>query len=117
MRAVVRRLHSPDADLATFVPGSDKTLAYSSRSLRDPRRGSGEESFDVTVCTPRWLQRWVEENGPTSGKALLGVAEYDEPRTRVFLTDAVESQEAETWSDLALKIGRIGTWEFEDYRP
>jgi hypothetical protein len=33
------------------------------------------------------------------------------------LTRAVESEEAPTWPELAIKIGRIGKWEFEDYRP
>lgn len=116
MRATVRRFHSPDADLATFVPSDPRDVAVLIQIMAGPADGPGEESFDGVVCTPHWLDRWVQENGPTVGRHYLVVAEYDEPRTRVFLTEEVESLEAETWPELAAKIGRVGMWEFEDYR-
>jgi hypothetical protein len=75
----------------------------------------GEESFDVVVCTPRWIERWVRENGPLVGRHHLIVEEYDRPRIQLYLTDEVEACEGETWPDVARQIGRIGKWEFEDY--
>jgi Immunity protein 8 len=116
MRASVRRLHSPDADLGTYVPEDPEDVGILVQIMAGPADGSGEESFDVVVCTPRWLKRWVQDEGPLLGRHHLVVEQYDAARVRLYLTSAVESEEAATWPDLALKIGRIGKWEFEDYR-
>jgi len=75
------------------------------------------ERFDVVVCTPRWLDRWIREDGPLIGRHHLIVERWDAARIRLYLTEAVESEEAPTWPELGVKIGRIGKWEFEDYRP
>ena len=77
----------------------------------------GEESFDVVVCTPRWLDRRVREGSPLIGRHHLVIERWDAARVRLYLTRAVESEEAPTWPELAIKIGRIGKWEFDDYRP
>jgi hypothetical protein len=85
--------------------------------MAGPEGKQGEESFDVVVCTPRWLARRVRDEGAIIGRHHLIVERWDAARVRRCLTDAAESQEAQTWPELAAKIGRIGKWEFEDYRP
>lgn len=80
-----------------------------------PAEGSSEESFDVIVCTPRWLERCVRQEGPLLGCHHLIMEKYDVARMRIFLTNEIESIKAPTWHELASKIGRIGKWEFEDY--
>jgi hypothetical protein len=117
VRATVRRFHSPDADLETYVPSDPEDVGLLVQIMAGPEDKPGEESFDVVVCTPRWLYRWVREDGPLVGRHHLVVESWDAARIRLFLTDAVESEEAPTWQELAVKIGRIGKWEFEDYRP
>lgn len=82
-----------------------------------PEGEPGEESFDVVVCTPRWLERRVHEEGALIGRHHLMIERWDADRVRNFLRDAVESEEAPTWPELAAKIGRLGKWEFEDYQP
>jgi hypothetical protein len=83
--------------------------------MAGPANGPGEESFDVVVCTPRWLQSLTSEQGPVVGRHHLVVNSWDWPQIRSFLTRAVEAHEAPTWGELAPKIGQIGRWEFEDY--
>lgn len=116
MRAVVHRFHSPDADLESFVPQDPKDVGLLVQIMAGPQGKEGAESFDVVVCTPRWLARRVQE-GPVIGRHHLIIERWDDTVVRRYLTDVVESQEAPTWSELAVKIGRIGKWEFEDYRP
>jgi immunity protein 8 of polymorphic toxin system len=116
MKAAVRRLHSPDADLATFQPDDSEDVGVLVQVIAGPDDGPGEESFDVVVCTPRWLERRVRAEGPLVGRHHLVVARYDGPEVMRFLTAAVESEHAATWNELALRLGRIGMWEFEDYR-
>jgi hypothetical protein len=69
------------------------------------------------VCTPRWLDGRVREHGPLVGHHHLVVEKYDWARVKLYLTDDEESQEADTWPDLAVKVGGVGKWEFEDYQP
>lgn len=79
--------------------------------------GPGEESFDVLVCTPAWLARTVAADGPQVGRHRLIVEMLDLGRAEIFLRRQIERLEAPTWGELADKIGRLGYWEFEDYRP
>jgi Immunity protein 8 len=116
MKAAVRRLHSPDADLSTFRPDDPDDVGILVQVIAGPDGGPGEESFDVMVCTPRWLERRVRADGPLVGRHHLVVASYDGAEVTRFLTAAVEAEHAPTWNDLAARLGRIGMWEFEDYR-
>ncbi|HEV2885883.1 MAG TPA: immunity 8 family protein [Jatrophihabitans sp.] len=117
MRAVIRRLHSPDADLDTYLPIDPTDVGVLVQIMAGPEGKPGEESFDVVVCTARWLDRWVAEHGPLVGRHHLIIERWDLARIRRYLTQAVESEEAATWGELAVRIGRIGKWEFEDYQP
>ena len=116
MRATVRSLHSPDVDLDHFVPDDPEDVGVLIQVFVGPADGPGEESFDVVVCTPTWLTGWVRSHGPTIGRHHLVVEWYDFPQVRTFLTAAVEDEHGDTWVELAARIGRIGKWEFEDYR-
>jgi Immunity protein 8 len=117
VRAGVRRFHSPDAELDFYVPEDSEDVGLLVQMMVGPAGKPGEESFDVLVCTPRWLDRRVREGGPLIGCHHLVIERWDAARIRHYLTDAVESEEAPTWPELAIKISRIGKWEFEDYRP
>ena len=117
MKASVRTFHSPDVDLVTHRPGDPGDVGVLIQILAGPSGGPGEESFDVLACTPRWLDRRLRDVGPIVGRHHLIVEEFDAPRIQEFLRVKVESLDAPTWSKLATKIGRIGRWEFEDYRP
>ena len=79
--------------------------------------GPGEESFDVQVCTPRWLERWVRENGPRVGRHFLIIEHWHAPAVLSFLKKIVENCSGPTWDVVAEQVSRIGFWEFEDYRP
>jgi hypothetical protein len=116
LKAAVRRFHSPDADLETYLPEDARDVEVLVQIIAGPSGGPGEESFDVVVCTPHRLLRLVDEQGPLVGRHHLVVPEWDWPRIRLFLTHAVEGPEAPTWPDLASTLGRLGRWEFEDYR-
>ena len=117
MKAEAKRFHSPDVDLETFAPADVNDVGVLVQVMAGPADGPGEESFDVIVCTPQWLAKQLGERGPVIGRHHLLVESWDWPRTRLFLTQEVEACEAPTWSALAAQIGRIGKWEFEEYKP
>jgi hypothetical protein len=116
--AQLRRLHSPDVpDLAAYAPTDGHSFGFLLQIIAGPSAEDGEESFDVTVCTPSWLS---EKLGPMDiliGRHFLIVHRYDYQRLEQFLIDYCEKCRADSWAEVAEQLGRLGKWEFEDYRP
>lgn len=118
MRAQVRGMHSPDVDdLDAFTPDDVYDIDVFIQILAGPADSQGEESFNVQVVTPKAVAKSVAANGPLVSRHHLIVAEWDWPKIREFLTNSFEREQAPTWQELAQRLGRIGHWEFEDYRP
>jgi hypothetical protein len=117
VRAAFRAIESPDVDLRTYRPADPEDDAVFVTVYAGPADGPGEESFDLTVCTPQWLSRKVHESGPMLGRHLVIVERLDMSKVALFLKRQIESQEAPDWPTLGQRLGRIGFWEFEDYRP
>jgi Immunity protein 8 len=115
MRARVHHLHSPDADLDSFVPADPGHVGILVQIMAGPADGPGTESFDVIVCTPSWLGDEARRSGPTIGRHHLIVDRFDTDQIRTYLTKVVEAEQGTSWETLAERIGRIGKWEFEDY--
>jgi hypothetical protein len=82
-----------------------------------PASGEGEESFDVEICTPRWLEQTYGPDGIVIGGHHLIVFKYDFGAIQRFIHEFVGNSSGETWQDVAAKVGRLGRWEFEDYQP
>lgn len=116
MRAIIRALYSSDVDVDSYVSPNPHNDGIWIRLLIGPLGEGGEESFDVLVCTPTWLQSVVEHEGPQLGRHRLVMAQLDLAEAANFLRALIESLEAPNWTILAEKISRIGFWEFEDYR-
>ena len=58
MRASVRYMFSPDVpDLPSYQPEPADEFGFLLQIIAGPDNGEGEESFDVIVCTPRWLEK------------------------------------------------------------
>jgi len=117
MKAEIKNIYSFDIDdLPRYSPPKPETFSFHLRIIAGPQSEEGEESFDLTVCTPKWL---IENHRPDDviiGRHHLIVMEYNFERILKTITDFVESCEGATWSDIAEKLGRLGHWEFEDYR-
>jgi Immunity protein 8 len=115
MRAVVRSVRFPDLEQgAQFDPANVRELV---EVCAGPSDGPGEEYFCLTVCTPAALAEVLEDQPLLVGRHWLFVAEFDAKAVELFLRRAVERIEGPTWAEVAAKIGRLGLWEFEDYRP
>ena len=116
MRAELRSFFCPDLDLDSRH-GVAQADGFLLTLLVGPIGEPGEESFDITVCTPHWLEKRVEHTGgPVIGRHLLVVSTVDMNQIIAFVGARIAELEAPTWNELAGKIGRLGYWEFEDYR-
>jgi hypothetical protein len=116
--AELKRVHSPDVvDLAAYQPTEEEMFGFLLQLIAGPSGEDGEESFDVTVCTPAWLQRNLGRTDIVMGRHYLFVRRYDYQGLMRFLVDYCQNCRGDSWSEVAEQLGRIGKWEFEDYRP
>jgi hypothetical protein len=117
MRAQVRELFSLEIDdLATWTPPDPECFALPIRVMAGPQDDEGSESFDLTLCTPAWLQASLSTDGILNGRHHLIVKQYDFARVTAFIRGYVESCTGATWAEVGEKVGRLGYWEFEDYQ-
>lgn len=117
MRAAIRSLTSFDVDdLAGWAPAADEWFVVL-RLVAGPDDGPGEESFDVTVCSPAWLASRVRRDGLFDGRHHLVAEKFDWPAVQGYIEQRVARCEGATWREVAEQLGRLGYWEFEDYEP
>lgn len=117
MIAELRYLWSPDApDLPGWTP-DDEDFAIALRIVAGPAGEPGEESFDLTLCTPGWISRRVQEEGIITGRHLLIVTDYRYDQIYRYIVKYLSTCTGNSWQEVAAKVGRLGSWEFEDYRP
>lgn len=117
MRAVLKRLELvPDPSTLSGEPDDFSLLA---RMTVGPTDAPGEESFDVTVCSPEWLATACRATGgifDARHHVVVNVDTFDQRALRVWLSARVQEVEADTWSALGDRLGHLAHWEFEDYQ-
>lgn len=114
VRARVRSIST--VDIGEQTP-ADPTVAYVGVTVGvGPADGPGEEYFHVDVATPDALKQRLGDGELLIGRHLVITRRFDWARVTDFLRGRFEQPEAATWSELGEKLGRIGYWEFEDYR-
>ena len=117
IRPVLKKLHSPDVDLEIYEPTNPRCFCLLIQAMFGPENSSGEESFDMLICTPDWLNGELRRQSIINGRNYLIVDGFDLSKIRAFLVDYASKCIGETWQDVATKLSRIGKWEFEDYAP
>ena len=113
MKAVLRSISSDTFDSQTWTP-DDTGFFKVDLLLKIGAEGSaGADNFDVTVCSPAWLENssWR----PRWGRGLLIVGEYDLSAIKKEIVAHVAACQGETWSDIAHKLSHTLLWEFDDY--
>ena len=115
MQAELKFLFSPDADpLEEFRPNGPFGILV--QAIVGPAGVDGQEAFDFVLCTPEWFAAHCD-NDFKLGRHHLFVRFFDYAKLESFVRDYCASCSGTTWKDVAEKMGRLGHWEFEDYRP
>lgn len=114
-RAILRSLHSPDADLTTFVPADPSRFSVLVQALIGPAEQAGEESFDFVFCTPLWLADQLEREQYVMGRHHVLVSHYSMELVENVIRELCARASGPDWSSVASYLGRYGRWEFEDY--
>ena len=115
MRAALKSLDlEPDP---STLPGDPAAFSLLARMIVGPSDGPGEESFDVTVCTPEWLAR-AAGSGFFDARhhVVVSFEAFDRHALHRWLAQRVESVQADEWSEIGERLARLGYWEFEDNR-
>lgn len=72
-----------------------------------------EERFTLYVCSPAWLENYLEKRDLEDGRHMLLVKKFDYPRIRAWIDSVVEASTGADWDEVAAKLGRYLAWEFE----
>ncbi len=116
MKAKLKHLHAPGCDLSSYCPAEVDNFYLFLQAIVGPSGMDGEESFDIEVCSPKWI---IENTAPTEvtvGHGKLILREYDINCIVTSIESYCAGLEADNWNQLAQKLRLLGHWEFEDYR-
>ena len=100
--------------LETYRPEDPEDFNVTLRLIIGPLGQPGEESFDITICTPKALGEECAANGFVLGRHRLVVSAYDPLLIISALRKLVTRCSGHSWAEVGSRIARIALWEFED---
>jgi Immunity protein 8 len=78
---------------------------------------SGEDYFMFDVHTPDTIDYQLDVGGAMFGRGMVVVVdEYNPEQVAETTRPLVESVVAETWEELAFRVGSLAPWEFEGWK-
>lgn len=119
MKALLKDLRSLEIEdeLINFWPEDPECFGSWIRAMIGPDTEEGAESFDMQICTPKWLQDETAKNNILLGKGMIIINEYDYDQIMIFLKKQIAECHADDWPTIAQKLSRFSFWEYEDYQP
>ncbi|MVW80909.1 immunity 8 family protein [Bordetella sp. 02P26C-1] len=115
MRPVIKGLSHDLYELNTYLPEDIENFCLSFRIRIGPECSIGADNFDLSICTPKWLDESLWE--PQWGKGLLIIRKYDFGVIRNLIQNYVDACEGESWHEIAMQLSSVFLWEYEGYRP
>lgn len=80
-----------------------------------PDGTAATDIFLFYVTTPKRLYKFIERNGYGFGRNLIILKKYDEELIKKSIENILVSIEGDSWENVAMKISKYGTWEFDRY--
>ena len=114
MRAELKRIHSPDVyDLVSYQPEGPFGILI--QMMVGPEDTPNEEAFDTIVCSSDWVAAHTAILDLIGDHKIL-MNKYNYQKLFLQIQEFCQLQEGNTWQEVALKISKIGKWEFADYK-
>ncbi len=116
MRAEIKKIHSPDIqNLESYKPIENDNFGFLLQLFIGESHKEGADSFDLTVCTSKWIKNnFILEDG-FSLKDHLIVSDYDFDEIKNYLENHINNLNETSWEKIAMKIDKIAHWEFRNY--
>src|SRR5258708_33431610 len=102
-------------DLPNYIPDDVENVGIWFDLMIGPDGADGNESFQVFVCTPKWLSANHNKDDIVVGRPNLIIFEYDYDRLVHQLHTIINQYTGDNWPEIGEKLTRLGYWEFEDY--
>ncbi len=102
------------------LPADASAFSTNARLTVGPADGAGEETLDVTVCTPEWLAHACGRTGgiyDARHHVVVSLERFDQRVLHDWFKARVERVERDDWIQVGHRLARLGYWEFEDYSP
>lgn len=116
MKAKIHNIYSSDIDdLVNYIPSNPEIFNFHLSLIAGPDSEDGEESFDLQVCSPKWMIENYKREEVIIGRHHLIMMEYSYERMITSIENFLMSCEGNNWHEVASKLSRLGYWEFEDY--
>jgi Immunity protein 8 len=98
------------------LPERDRPQSFT-LEVTDADEPTGEDYFMFDVHTPDTIDYHLDLSGALFGRGMVVVVdEYNPEQVVETLRPLVESVEAETWEELAFRVGSLAPWEFEGWK-
>ena len=114
VRAELKKISADDVVIESYVPDDPECFFIALRVRIGEEGSAGADDFELFVCTPKWLDANVW--GPTWGRHFLMVRRYDYDLILEAVKKRIYEIEGVNWGELACKLARFYSWEFEDYQ-
>lgn len=117
MISEVKGIMSTDIfDLDNYRPDDSENFSFFITVTVGIKGGAGGDNFDIDVCSPKWLLHNRYDDF-VLGKGKLIVHKCDMQQILSKIRTLFGGCVGNDWNEIAIKLSRIGRWEFEDYRP
>lgn len=101
-------------DFENYKPVDNENFSFLLTVTVGPKGEMGGDNFDIDVCTPKWLLD-NQSADYILGKGKLIVFRYEMKIILARVRALFDGCNGRDWSEIAVKLSRIGHWEFEDY--
>lgn len=115
MKAIVKAIDLIDYENWAYWPDSTEDFGVAAEAMIGSAESGGADIFSFEICTPIWFKR-NRLDDLAFARSTLFVAEYDEDQIKNHVIKLVLSIEGDSWVDIAAKLSRFMTWEYEDYQ-
>lgn len=114
MHAIVKSISNDIFDVTTYYPEDKTNFSLNLRIRVGLDCTEGADDFELFICTIKWLEETLCE--ARWGRGLLIVREYDFSTINKMIYDYVNYCEGDSWEIIATQLGKVFTWEFDNYQ-
>jgi hypothetical protein len=105
----VKQIISADiTNFDSYLPEDEETFSFPLQVLVGPKGEPSEESFNIQVCTPKWLLSRYNENEIILGAYKLIVFKFDMERILARVRKIFDNCDGKDWNEIAIKLSRVG---------